>query len=125
MQYYVVKEDVSRLASKKGMTTEELAKKVFPTRTSLRHLILDVGPTRDALEIHDLAELLQANDPDFVLTKEEPFDFSSDADDHLNDPLDYDSSHFERDSRFSGEHTYEENFSRMEEAAQKAIEAHA
>ena len=44
MQYYVVKEDVDVLAAKLGTTAEALSKKVFPTRITLRNLLLHGDP---------------------------------------------------------------------------------
>jgi len=100
MQYYVVKDDLDTLAGEIGTTIDELVKKVFPTRTSLRKLLLNGGPTRNEQDVQDISKLLKTADAHFALLKKEDFDFSPDAEEHRNDPLDYDASHFRRNTSY-------------------------
>lgn len=99
MQYYVSKEIVHDILQKKGMTAADFLEKNAPLPEELCDLIEQGGPTWDAVLIGELEKLLQISSSRFVLLKKERFDGIPDRESHDDTPLDYDISHFERDTR--------------------------
>ena len=99
MQYYVSKEDVEAILQEQGTTVLEFLVDAAPIPDSLYKLIQRGGPTRDAVLIGELEELLQTSSTRFVLLKKESFDGFEPQSRHADDSLDSDITHFERDTR--------------------------
>lgn len=99
MQYYVVKDDVDRIASERGTSVDAILENPprGVSKEALR-LMQEGGPTRDSFIIDMIASSIHTEPVAFTLCKTEPFD--TDRNDfitrHKNDPLDYNPDNFSR-----------------------------